>query len=155
MIFFISGSTPRPGRDISGPQIVLNLFKALGFAILIWIIGFVWGSFVFMTPALKATPAIPFVSANPAISFPILLVWIPITYLFARICLSRSANPKVEGFKVGVMFAGMNFLLDLVMLVLALKAGVGYFASLTVWLGYLILLIIPWLTGRSLQKARP
>ena len=46
---------------------LLNLFKALGFAILIWIIGFVWGSVVFMTPPLKATPAIPYVSANPAI----------------------------------------------------------------------------------------
>src|SRR5690242_2889431 len=106
-----------------------------------------------MTPALKATPAIPYVSANPAISFPILLVWIPITYLFARICLSHSLNPTAEGLRVGIVFAGMNFVLDLLMLVLLLKAGFGYFASLTVWLGYLILLIIPWLTGRSLQKA--
>ena len=134
---------------------MLNLFKALGFAILIWIIGFVWGSFVFMTPALKATPAIPYVSANPAISFPILLVWIPITYLFARVCLWRSRNPTGEGLRVGVVFAAINVLLDLLMLVMLLKAGFRYFASLTVWLGYLILLIIPWLTGRSLQKALP
>jgi hypothetical protein len=47
----------------------------------------------------------------------------------------------------------INFILDLLMLVVLLKAGFRYFASLTVWLGYLILLIIPWLTGRSLQKA--
>jgi hypothetical protein len=131
---------------------VLNLFKALGFAILIWIIGFVWGSFVFMTPALKATPAIPYVSANPAISFPILLGWIPITYLFARVCLWRSRIPTGEGLRVGIVFAAINVLLDLLMLVMLLKAGFRYFASLTVWLGYLILLIIPWLTGRSLQK---
>ena len=137
----------------AGPHIVLILFKALGFAILIWIIGFVWGSFVFMTPALKATPAIPYVSANPAISFPILLVWIPVTYLFARVCLWRSLNPAAEGPRVGSVFAGINFVLDLLMLVVLLKAGFGYFASLTVWLGYFILLIIPWLTGRSLQKA--
>lgn len=51
------------------------------------------------------------------------------------------------------MFSGMNFVVDLLMLVVLLQAGFGYFASLTVWLGYLILLIIPWLTGRSLQKA--
>ena len=135
-------------------QIVLSLFKALGFAILIWIVGFVWGSVVFMTPALKATPAIPYVSAHPAISFPILLLWIPITYLAARVCLWRSRNPTNEGVKVGIMFAVINFMLDLLMLVILLKAGFGYFASLTVWLGYLILLIIPWLTGRSLQKTR-
>ncbi len=134
---------------------MLKLLKALGFAILIWIIGFVWGSFVFITPALKATPRIPYVSANPTISFPILFVWIPVTYLFTRICLWRSQSPTAEGFKVGVVFAAINFLLDLLLLVFLLKAGFGYFASLTVWLGYLILLIIPWLTGRSLQKALP
>ena len=133
---------------------MLSLFKTLGFAILIWIIGFVWGSIVFMTPALKATPRIPYVSANPAISFPILLVWIPITYLFARVCLWRSPNPMAEGLRIGIVFAGINLVLDLLMLVLLLKAGFGYFASLTVWLGYLILLIIPWLMGRSLQKTR-
>jgi hypothetical protein len=132
---------------------VLNLLKALGFAILIWITGFVWGSIVFMTPALKATPAIPYVSSNPAISFPILLVWIPVTYLFARICLWRSRNPAVESRKVGIVFAAINLILDLLILVLLLRAGFGYFASLTVWLGYFILLLIPWLTGRSLQKA--
>src|SRR5262245_4546836 len=134
------------------PRMLLNLFKALGFAILIWIIGFVWGSIVFMTPALKATPAVPYISANPAISFPILLVWIPVTYLFARVCLWRSLKPTAEGLRIGIVFAGINFILDLLVLIWLLKAGFAYFASLTVWLGYFILLIIPWLTGRSLQK---
>lgn len=132
---------------------VLNLFKALGLGILIWIIGFVWGSIVFMTPALKATPMIPYVSANPAISFPILFGWIPVAYLFARVCLWRNPSPTAEGLRIGIIFAAINFILDLLMLVWLLRAGFGYFASLTVWLGYLILLIIPWLTGRSLQKA--
>ena len=130
----------------------MRTLTALAFAVLIWIVGFAWGSFVFMTPSLKATSAIPYISANPAISFPILLIWIPVTYLFARICLLRSANPTPEGLRVGIVFAAINFILDLLMLVWLLKAGFGYFASLTVWLGYFILLIIPWLTGRSLQK---
>jgi hypothetical protein len=132
-----------------------KLFKALGFAILIWIIGFVWGSIVFMTPALKATPPIPYVSGNPAISFPILLVWIIAAYFIARVYLSRVSNPASEGLKLGIVFSLMNFILDLLVLVMLLKAGSGYFASLTVWLAYFLLLIIPWLTGRSLQKARP
>jgi hypothetical protein len=134
---------------------LLTLSKALGFAILIWIVGFVWGSFVFMTPSLRATPAIPYISANPAISFPILLVWIPVTYLFTRVCLWRTTNPNAQGLRIGIVFAAINLVLDLLLLVLLLKAGFRYFASLTVWLGYLILLIIPWLTGRSLQKALP
>lgn len=133
----------------------MQLLKALAFAILIWIIGFVWGSFVFMTPALKATRAIPYVSSNPAISFPILLVWIIVAYFLARLYLSGATNPTAEGLKLGFIFSGMNFVLDLLVLVFLLKAGAAYFASVTVWLGYVILLIIPWLTGRSLQKALP
>jgi hypothetical protein len=54
-----------------------------------------------------------------------------------------------------VVFAAVNFILDLLVLVILFKTGRGYFASVTVWLGYFILLIIPWLTGRSLQKALP
>ena len=132
-----------------------KLFKAVGLAILIWIIGFVWGSVVFMTPALKATSPIPYISSNPAISFPILLVWIIVASFLARVYLSRVSNPAAEGLKLGIVFSLMNFILDLVVLVVLLKAGRGYFASLTVWLAYFLLLIIPWLTGRSLQKARP
>jgi len=33
--------------------------KALIYAVLLWTIGFVWGSIVFMTPALKTVAAIP------------------------------------------------------------------------------------------------
>ena len=59
--------------------------RALGYALLIWITGFVWGSVVFMTPALKSVAAIPFVSRYPAISFPLLFAWPILTYLLARL----------------------------------------------------------------------
>lgn len=133
----------------------MRFLAAVAFAILIWIIGFVWGSFVFMTPALKATPAIPYVSSNPAISFPLLLVWVIVGYFLARVYLSRVSRPAADGLKLGILFAVINFALDLFVLVFLLKAGGYYFVSLTVWLGYAILLLIPWLTGRSLQKAIP
>ena len=125
--------------------------KALAYAILLWIIGFVWGSIVFMTPALKASP-IPYVSSNPAISFPILIMWLIISYLLAKNYLKDADDKVAEGLKLGLTFAVVNAILDLVVLVLLLKAGFGYFASLTVWLAYSMLLIIPWLTGRALAK---
>ncbi len=133
----------------------MRVLAAVAFAILIWIVGFVWGSIVFMTPALKATRAIPYVSNNPAISFPILLMWMFVSYFFARLYLRRVPNPDEEGVRLGFIFVAVNFILDVIVLVLLLKAGGRYFLSLTVWLGYLILLLIPWLTGRSLQKAVP
>src|ERR1700694_2454917 len=69
--------------------------KALVYAVLLWVIGFVWGSIVFMTPALKTVSAIPYVSSNPAISFPILFIWLIVTYLLARSYL-KTAGDKAD-----------------------------------------------------------
>ena len=128
-----------------------RIWKALAYAIVIWIIGFVWGSIVFMTPSLKSARPIPSISNNPAISFPILIVWLPVTYLLAKNYLTASSDGMAAGLKLGLTLSVVNLILDLVILVLLLKAGFAYFISLTVWLGYLLLLIVPWLSGRSMQ----
>lgn len=127
--------------------------RSLGYAILIWLTGFVWGSIVFMTPSLKNVRPIPYISSNPAISFPLLILWPILIYLLARRFLNSAADKPGQGLKLGFVFSLINFLLDLVVLVYLLKAGFGYFASLTVWIAYGMLLIVPWLTGRSLEKA--
>lgn len=106
-----------------------------------------------MTPALKSVSAIPYVSKYPAISFPVLLIWPVATYFLARNYLAGTRNREAEGLKLGLVFSGVNFALDLLVLVFLLKTGFSYFGSATVWLAYLILLLIPWLTGRSMQKA--
>ncbi len=126
--------------------------RAIGYAILIWLVGFIWGTFVFMTPSLKSTPPIPYVSGNPAISFPILLIWLVLTYVLARSFLRTANDPAKDGLRLGITFAIVNFLLDLVVLVGLLRAGSRYFISLTVWVAYVMLVIIPWLTGRSVEK---
>lgn len=126
--------------------------KALGYAVLIWCSGFVWGSFVFMTPALRRAPAIPFVSKNPFISFPLLLVWLILTFVLAKSYLKGAPNKAGEGLKLGALLAGVNFVLDLLVLVLLLRAGFDYFSSATVWLAYALLLFVPWLVGRSAQR---
>jgi len=126
--------------------------KALIYAVLLWTIGFVWGSIVFMTPALKTVAAIPYVSSNPAISFPILIIWLIVTYLLAKSYLKAAGDKAAEGLKLGIIFSVVNLALDLLVLVLLLKAGFSYFNSLTVWLGYFMLFMIPWIAGRSLQR---
>jgi hypothetical protein len=128
-----------------------RLGRALAYALLIWITGFVWGSVVFMTPALKGVSSIPYVSRFPAISFPLLLMWPFVAYLLARSYLKTTNGDKAsEGLRLGLTFALVNFFLDLLVLVLLFKNGFGFFAHLTIWLAYFILLIVPWLTGRSL-----
>ena len=127
--------------------------KALAFALLIWLVGFIWGSVVFMTPALKATPPIPYISSNPAISFPILLIWTVLALLLSRNYLKGAFDQAREGLRLGIMFALVNFVLDLVVLVFLLKTGVKYFVSGSVWFAYATLILIPWITGRTLEKS--
>ena len=128
--------------------------KALIYAVLVWVIGFVWGSIVFMTPALKTVSAIPYVSSNPAISFPILFIWLIVTYLLAKSYLKSADDTADQGLKLGIIFSVVNIVLDLLVLVLLLKAGFSYFISLTVWLGYLMLFMIPWIAGRSSRRTQ-
>lgn len=126
---------------------------ALLFALLLWIVGFAWGSIVFATPSLQNLAAIPYVSRNPAISFPILVLWIFLAYLLATVYLKGIANRCCEGMKLGIVFVVINFILDLFVLVVLLGSGIRYFLSVTVWLAYLILLIVPWWTGCSLRRS--
>jgi hypothetical protein len=128
--------------------------KAIGYAVLIWVVGFVWGSIVFMNPSMHVAP-IPYVSTNPAISFPILLIWVVLTYVLARNFLKNSTNPEADGRKLGLIFSEVNFILDVIVLVILLKTGIGYFATLTIWFAYTMLFMMPWLIGRSLAKALP
>ncbi len=130
-----------------------RLVKALAYAVLIWVIGFVWGTVVFMTPALASVAPIPYVSRYPLISFPLLVILPLVSYLLARNYLKTAPDKTREGLKLGITFAVVNFALDLLILVLLFKNGPVYFASLTVWLAYLILLLVPWFTARSLASA--
>ena len=126
-----------------------NIGKALGFGVLIWIVGFAWGSIVFMTPALKEVASIPYVSRYPLISVPLLILFPFLTWWFARICLAGASDPAAAGRLVGIVFAGSNFLLDVLVLVLAFGAGWEYFSFASIWVGYAILLLVPiWVGSR-------
>ncbi len=125
-----------------------SLQKAIGYGILIWVIGFAWGSIVFMTPALKRLPSIPYVSKYPAISFPLLVVFAVCAFYFAKSCLATAADKAAAALQVGAIFAAINFLLDLLVLVLLFKNGWPYFASVTVWSAYFVLFAVPPLAAR-------
>ena len=79
--------------------------------------------------------------------------------LLARSYLRAAQYKEREGFRLGLMFVIVNFVLDLVVLVFLLKAGLRYFVSASVWFAYTSLVVIPWLTGRtsaiSLSNPKP
>jgi hypothetical protein len=66
--------------------------------------------------------------------------------------LKVTTDKVAEGLRLGLLFAVINLILDLLVLVILFKNGLAYFASLTVWLAYFILLTVPWFTGRSLAS---
>lgn len=121
---------------------------ALLYGVLIWVTGFVWGSIVFAVPALDDAPGIRGVSSNVAISFPILLFWIPLTWWLARRWLAAEPARTSAAIRLGAWFAGTNVVLDLLLLVLLFGGGLDYFASATVWLAYTLLAVIPRLVAR-------
>lgn len=112
--------------------------------------GFIWGTVVFMTPSLKTIAEIPHISKNPAISLPILAVWIVATVLLSKVYLRSAPRKTAEGLKLGLVLALVNILLDVLVIVLAFKAGWSFFSYASLWLAYLLLVIVPWLTGRNL-----
>lgn len=127
--------------------------KIVGYAFLLWAVGFVWGSVVFMTPTLKELPSIPYVSQYPAISFPLLVILPFLIYFLAKDCLKTAEQKALEGIKVGATFAVASVVLDLLVVVLIFKAGFRFFAYISILLSYILLFVIPWATGRKLEHS--
>ena len=120
-----------------------NLGKALLYGFVIWSIGFIWGSVVFTVPQLKDIPSIAYVSRYPAISFPLLIAYPFLASLYSGNYLKAVGGKSGEGLRLGIAMGLVNIILDVLVLVLAFKNGLSYFASLTVLLGYVILIAIP------------
>ena len=118
----------------------IRLGRAIGFGILIWLVGFMSGTVVFMTPALKSIPSIPWFSRYPAISFPLLILFPLMAYWFAPKCVERGGTGAGVP-PVGWIFVAANLLLDAVVLVGAFKSGWVYFAFASVWLAYALMLV--------------
>jgi hypothetical protein len=82
------------------------------------------------------------------------LILLPLlAYFLARSYLKAATNKACEGLRLGFTFAWVSLVLDLLVIVILLGTGVGYWASLSVWLAYVLVFLVPWLTGRSLQRA--
>ena len=130
-----------------------NPGKALLYGILIWLVGFAWGSVVFMVPFLKQLPSIPFISMYPAISFPLLLVFWHLATLFAKRHLADVADKRKEGMKLGILFSLTNIILDHVVIVYSFHTGFHFYLYVSIWAAYLILFLAPFRVGKTLEGA--
>ena len=119
-----------------------KLGKSIAHAVLIWIVGFVWGMIVFMTPPLKSIPSVPFVSKFPAVSVPLLIVYVFLIYYLAKRYLAHADDRRIEAWKYGITLLLTSAILDTLVIVVAFK-GHDYFSYLSIWIAYALLLFIP------------
>ena len=124
---------------------------ALWYGTLLWIIGFVWGMIVFMMPTLNGVPSIPYVSKYPAISVPLIVLYVILSYLMTKSYLDLAGDRPTEGLKFGVTIFLLNILLDVLIYVVLFRSS-DYFAYISIWLAYAILIGIPWIAGGYSQK---
>ena len=125
--------------------------KALLYAILIWLIGFVWGTIVFMTPMLKNLPEIQYISKYPAVSAPLISVYFIILFILTRKYVRDTDKKAAEGLKFGAVIFIVNFILDALVYFIMFQ-GADYFAYASIWFYYAMSVAVPWFTGRRLDR---
>ena len=119
----------------------------------IWLIGFIWGSVVFMTPVLKDVPSIAHISRYPAISFPLVIAFAGLAWVLAgRFFVRYGVGAATTGL-YGPTLAWVNAGLDFVVLAIVFGNGLSFYDSLTLWLAYAVLYIVPRLRAHGISAA--
>jgi len=120
------------------------------YAMVLWLVGFVWGMIVFMVPLLRDVPSIPHFSKLPAVSLVLLPLYLVMLWYLASRLLDSVQAKAVEGLRFGIVLFLVTLLLDVLVYVLLLGSG-DYFAFLSIWVAYVMFLLVPWLVGRHLE----
>ena len=105
---------------------------------------------VFMTPALKNIPSVPFVSKFPAISLPLIVIYIFLIYFLARRCLAGAVDKRSEAWKYGISLVVISIILDTLVIVVVFKSH-DYFSYLSIWIAYALLLFVPVVAARQVR----
>lgn len=127
--------------------------RVITYGLALWLTGMIVGSIVFATPQLRATPAIPHLTANPFITVPIIVLWGCFAWMLTRRTLAVAPDPRTEGLRVGLGLLATNVLLDLLLVVGAMRVGVAFYSYAGLWIAYGVLVVVPWLVGRGAAAA--
>lgn len=123
--------------------------QALGYALLLVAVGFVWGALSANVSALRSARPIPHFAHNWAVALPILGAWTVLAYILSRRYLALAGGGPPEGLRLGLVFAVTAFVFDLVVVAGIVGEGRRHFAQGVLWLAYALLVLIPCLVGRG------
>ena len=124
--------------------------RALGYALILLSVSFAWGAISANVAVLRLARPIPHFARNRAVAIPILLAWIALAYVLSRRYLALTGGGGAEGVWLGLVFAGAAFLFDLVVVAGMVGEGRRHFEQPVLWLGYALLVVLPWLVGRAM-----
>lgn len=124
---------------------------AILYAFLLLVVAFVWAGFVANVPRLRNVRGIPFIIHNPVVALPILFAWAVMAVVLARRYLTAAPDPASEGLTLGLVFLGAAAAFDIVVVAGIVGEGLRHFTQLVLWIGYALLLMIPWWVGISIS----
>lgn len=109
-----------------------------------------WAAFVANSPRLSVAPGVPYLTNNVAMRVPVAIAWIAMAAVLARYYLAGAGDPAAEGLKLGLIFAATGLFLDGIVVAILVGRGWAHFEQGILWLTYALLILIPWMVGRSL-----
>jgi hypothetical protein len=107
---------------------------------------------VFMTPPLKNIPSVPFVSKFPAISIPLIVIYVFLIGFLSKRYLAGAVDKRAEAWKYGIALVVVSIILDTLVIVVAFK-GHDYFSYLSIWIAYALLLFVPVVVSRNARTS--
>ena len=123
--------------------------RALGYALILLGVSFAWGAVSANVSALRLARPIPHFARNRAVAVPILITWVVLAFALARRYLTLTGGSGAEGIGLGIVFAGAALVFDLVVVAGIVGEGRRHFEQPVLWVGYALLVAVPWLVGRA------
>lgn len=124
--------------------------RAVVYTLILLASGFVWGAVAANVKLLREARGIPYLAYNWAVALPVFTLWVGLSYVLARSYLAFTGGGAAEGLRLGILFAVAAFLFDVIVVAGIVGQGWRHFAQPILWLSYALLVLIPWLVGRSL-----
>lgn len=123
--------------------------RALWYAIVLLGVTFVWGALSANVEPLRSARPIPGFANNRAVSLPILVAWAVLAFVLSRRYFEAVGGGAAEGLRLGLVFAGSALLFDLIVVAGFVRQGLRHFRQPILWVGYAVLVAVPWLVARS------
>lgn len=124
--------------------------RAVAYTLILLAVGFVWGAVAANVKTLRDARSIPYLAHNWAVALPVFTLWVVLSYVLARSYLEFTGGGAAEGLRLGILFAVAAILFDAIVIAGIVGQGWRHFAQPILWLCYALLVLIPWLVGRSI-----